>query len=627
MQTKSFLSVFIVLATVLQSCRPISLNALSYLGDRYRSNLIPFREDVLFGNKPILDQYDFIVVGAGAAGATVARRLAEVPEWKILLLEAGREESLATSTPVVAHYWQFTDYNWAYRTEEEPRACLGIKNKKCLWPAGKGLGGSTIINNNIYTRGNVRDFDRWAEAGNEGWSYKDVLPYFLKNEDITVPELKHSPYHGVGGPMPISYSPFKSKLLDAFIESAPEVGMRVVDYNEPGSHVGFSRIQGTINYGRRTTSAKAYLRGNLTNLHIVEGAFVTKVLIDPKTKITLGVEFEKKNRKRRVLARKEVIVSAGTFNSAKLLMLSGVGPKEHLESLGIPALSDLRVGDNLQEHPAFASLAFTVNETVGLIPERMFKSLLKELFNFLDGNGWLTTMGCEGLGYVKTKYNTDPGDVPDIEYIFVPMTLAGEEGLGGGVLRRSMGISDVVENDLFKGLYNKDGWSIWPMLMYPESRGQVRLRNANPHSKPMIRANFFEDSVDLNRIVEGIKMIIELSKTKAFQKYGSTLNTRPMPGCKHLQFGSDSYWACCVQRLTMQMHHQSGTCKMGPDYDKNAVVNSQLLVYGISKLRVIDCSIMPTITGGHTVAPAYMIGEKGADLVKSTWLDPVNTAF
>lgn len=150
---------------------------------------------------------------------------------------------------------------------------------------------------------------------------------------------------------------------------------------------------------------------------------------------------------------------------------------------------------------------------------------------------------------------------------------------------------------------------------------QVRLRNANPYSKPVIRANFFDNPVDLYRIVEAIKMVIELNKTPAFQKLGSTLSTRTVPGCRHLKYGTDPYWACCVQRLTMQMHHQAGTCKMGPPHDRNAVVSPQLSVYGVSRLRVIDCSIMPTITGGHTVAPAYMIGEKGADLIKSAWLN------
>lgn len=151
------------------------------------------------------------------------------------------------------------------------------------------------------------------------------------------------------------------------------------------------------------------------------------------------------------------------------------------------------------------------------------------------------------------------------------------------------------------------------------------MRDANPYSKPVIRANFFDKSIDLHRIVEGIKLVLELNDTPAFQKLGSTLNTRTVPGCRHLTYGTDPYWACCVQRLTMQMHHQVGTCKMGPESDRNAVVNPSLMVYGVSKLRVIDCSIMPTITGAHTVAPAYMIGEKGADLVKSTWLNSLNS--
>lgn len=450
-----------------------SVNILGFLGQAYRKNLIQFREDPQFGNKKILDEYDFIVVGAGAAGATVARRLAEVSKWNILLLEAGGEESLITSLPSIAHYLQFTNYNWAYHTEEELHACKGLVNKTCPWPAGKGLGGSTIINNNMYTRGNVRDFDRWAEAGNRGWSYKEVLPYFLKNEDVNIPELKRSPYHGVGGPLPINYPDYKSKLVEAFLESAPEVGMSVGDYNAPGSHVVFSRIQSTTSSGRRITSARAYLHDNLNNLHIVEFGYVTKILIDDRTKVAYGVEFMKNKKKRRVLAKKEVIISAGTFNSAKLLMLSGIGPKEHLGPLGIKTVSDLRVGDNLQEHPAFAGLAFLVNETVSFVPDRIFRDLINEAFKINEKRSFMTTLPPEGVGYVKTKYNTDVGDIPDIEYIFLSTSLAGEGGLGGSIGRRSMGVPDRLYYETYNGALARDTWSIWVMLMYPESRGQV----------------------------------------------------------------------------------------------------------------------------------------------------------
>lgn len=475
---------YIVLGIFLLAAHPCaSLDIFQYLGQSYRKNLIQFREDSLFGNKPILNEYDFIVVGAGAAGATVARRLAEVPEWTVLLLEAGGEESLITSVPAIAHYLQFTNYNWAYHTEVEPRACKGLTNKVCPWPAGKGLGGSTIINNNMYTRGNVRDFDRWSEAGNPGWSYAEVLPYFLKNEDINVPELKRSPYHGVGGPMSISYPPFKSKLFDAFLESAPEVGMRVGDYNAPGSHVVFSRVQSTTLNGRRVTAAKAYLQDNLKNLHVVEFGHVTRILIDEETKTAYGVEFVKKKNKRRVVARKEVIVSAGTFNSAKLLMLSGIGPKEHLGPLGINTISDLRVGDNLQEHPAYAGLNFIINQTESFIPDRVFRNPIQEAIKFLDQKSWMTVLPPEAVGYVKTKYNQDVGDIPDIEYIFLAGSLASEGGLGATLARRSMSIPDKLFYESYKNTLNKDSWSIWPMLMYPESRGQVSTNRMSPFNQ------------------------------------------------------------------------------------------------------------------------------------------------
>jgi len=470
----------LAVGVVLQVARPCgSFDFLRYLGRSYRENLIRFREDAQFGDQPILDEYDFIVVGAGAAGATVARRLAEVPEWTVLLLEAGGEESMITSIPAIAHYLQFTNYNWAYRTEEESHACKGLVNRTCPWPAGKGLGGSTIINNNMYTRGNVRDFDRWAEAGNPGWAYADVLPYFLKNEDINVPELKRSLYHGVGGPVSVSYPAFKSKLLDAFLESASEVGARVGDYNAPGSHVVFSRVQSTTSNGNRVTSARAYLQDNPKNLHVVEFGHVTRLLIDESTKTVHGVEFVKNRRKRTALAKKEVIVSAGTFNSAKLLMLSGVGPKEHLDPLGIKTLSDLRVGDNLQEHPAFAGLNFVVNETVGFVPDRFYRNIVDEMIRIYERKSWMSVLPPEGVGYVKTKYNENAGDLPDIEYIFIPSSLAAEDGLGASVGRRSMGIPDQLYREMYKDALNKDSWTIWPMLMYPASRGQVsRTRSA-----------------------------------------------------------------------------------------------------------------------------------------------------
>ncbi|KAL1453730.1 hypothetical protein WDU94_010046, partial [Cyamophila willieti] len=573
----------------------------------------------------ILKEYDFIVVGAGPAGCVVTNRLTENLDWKVLLLEAGDEEIVLTDIPETAHYLQFTNYNWNFTTEFQPGACRGLINERCPWPSGRAVGGGSIINNNIYTRGNPNDFDRWLEAGNEGWGYADLLPYFKKSEDIDIPELKRSEFHGVGGPLNIDYPPFTSKLVEAFLESAQEVGLNLTDYNHPDRNLGFSRIQATIQFGRRHSASQAFLVpiAERVNFHIMKKAHVTKILIEPKTKRAFGVEFMKDNKKRVVYAKKEVILSSGAFFSPHLLMLSGVGPRDQLEKFNIPVLADLQVGKNLQEHPAFASLAFTVNREVGLVSGRLIGDLGREMFKSFTNQGWSTTLGCEGLGYVRTKYNNYPPGVPDIEYIFVPASIVNEEGMG--VLRKTMGIPERTVNEVFKNAKNTDAWTIWPMLMYPESRGYVRLKSADPFVYPAVQSNFFQDPLDLLRIVEGIKMVIKLSKTNAFQKYKSKLSTGILPACKQHVYGSDEYWGCCVRQLTMQMHHQVGTCKMGLRRDKTAVVDPRLRVHGIKGLRVIDSSIMPTITGGHTVAPSYMIGEKGADLIKEDWLR--NPAF
>ncbi|XP_017301334.1 glucose dehydrogenase [FAD, quinone]-like, partial [Diaphorina citri] len=524
------------------------------------------------------------------SGCVVTNRLTENPDWKVLLLEAGDEENALTDIPETAHYLQFTKFNWNFTTEFQPGACRGLNNERCPWPAGRAVGGASVINNNIYTRGNPNDFDRWLEAGNVGWGYKDVLPYFKKSEDIDVPELKRSEYHGVGGYLNVDYSPYKSKLMDAFLESAPEVGLNLTDYNSPDGNVGFSRIQGTIQFGRRFSASQAFLRPIVErpNFHVMKKARVLKVLIDPNTKRVFGVEFMKNNKKRVVYAKKEVVLSAGAFFSPHLLLLSGIGPREQLEQFNIPVLADLQVGENLQEHPAFASLAFTVNQKVGLVSDRIFSNLAKETIKAFTNQGWTTTLGCEGLGYVRTKYNNYPPGVPDIEYIFVPASLAIEEEKGGSLLRKTMGIPDRTFKELFRDVKNKDAWSIWPMLMYPESRGYVRLKSADPMVYPAVQSNFFQDPLDLLRIVEGIKMVIELSKTNAFQKYKSKLSTRILPACKKHKYGSDDYWGCCVRQLTMQMHHQCGTCKMGPDGDRTAVVDPRLRVHGIKGENVVD---------------------------------------
>lgn len=582
----------------------------------YLEQGIHFRENIFLGDKPILEEYDFVIIGAGPGGSVVANRLSEIGHWKILLLEAGEDENIYTDIPATAAHWSFSNFNWGYKAERTENACLAMVDQRCPWPRGKGLGGTSIINYMIYTRGHREDYDEYAANGNTGWAYKDVLPYFLKSENNSIPEYENSPYHSQYGNLHVERPRHKTILVDAFLKAGEELGYKTIDYTEP-THHGFSRIQATTRRGRRCSASKAYLKPikYRRNLHISIQTRVTKILIDPQTKNAYGVEFVKNRRKRVVFARKEVILSAGALNSPQLLMLSGVGPKEHLNQLNIPVIQDLRVGENLQEHYSTIGLSFVINQTgAALVENRLNLKIFLDWLN--NGRGILTVPGgVEGIGYSRTKY-ADPDQRPDIEFIFAAASLASDNG----AIRKSFGVSDCYYEQVFKYMYNKDTWSILPMLLHPRTKGRILLRDKNPWHAPRFYYNYFEEEHDLKVLVEGVKEVIKISETKPFQKIGTKLNPSRLPQCSQHTYLSDDYWACFVRYFTGTLHHQSGTCKMGPSTDKTAVVDPELRVYGIHNLRVVDASIFPKIPGAHLYAPTVMVGEKASDMIKNHWI-------
>ena len=304
--------------------------------------------------------------GGGSAGAVLANRLSENPAWNILLLEAGPDESEASDVPVLANNLQLGAFDWKYKTEPQPgRACLGHKGARCNWPRGKVLGGSSVLNYMLYVRGNRGDYDAWSQAGNTGWSYEEVLPYFKKSEDNRNPYLaRDRRHHGTGGLLTVQEPPWKTPLAVAFVEAGVEMGYDNRDCNG-ARQTGFMLPQATIRRGSRCSTAKAFLRQarDRDNLDIALGSHVMKILIDPGSKKAYGVKLWRDGRMYSVFSRREVVLSAGALNSPQLLMLSGIGPAPHLSALGIPLMADLSVGRNLQDHYGLLSLRGVINLT------------------------------------------------------------------------------------------------------------------------------------------------------------------------------------------------------------------------------------------------------------------------
>lgn len=404
-----------------------------------------------------------------------------------------------------------------------------------------------------------------------------MLKTFKKLETFDGPLVNADPsYRNFNGPLRIAHPPFQSSLVDAFIEAGRELGFSPVDYNGENM-TGFSYVQATQINGERMSSNRAYLHPakKRRNLVVSMNSLVTRVLINPETKTAYGVEFIKDNRRIEVLAKKEVILSAGAIATPQLLMLSGVGPAKHLRSQGIHVIQDLPVGENLMDHVCYGGLTFFINDTQSIVIPDFLKPANPTLNDyFYRRGGFLSTAGgVEGLGYVNVDDPKQENDQPNMELMFATVSIVSDQ-----LIHVPFGITDYYWKRLFADNLHRHAWIIWPLLLKPKSRGRILLKSRNPRDHPRIFANYFSDPDDVRVAVKGIRMAIEVSKTRSMQRFGSKFHDRTIPGCERYVPDSDAYWECALRTFTITLWHHSGTCKMGREDDPTAVVNSRLQV-------------------------------------------------
>jgi choline dehydrogenase len=511
-------------------------------------------------------RFDYVIVGAGSAGCVLAARLSADPDVRVALLEAGAEDTQPEIRIPAAFPALFkSSLDWDLLGEPEP----GLDGRRLYLPRGRMLGGCSSINAMIYIRGNRADYDGWAHAGCEGWSYDEVLPYFKRSEDN---ERGEDPHHGAGGPLSVSDSRSMHPLVDAMLEAARQAGHEHNPDFNGARQEGVGRFQLTQRDGLRWSTADAFLRPaqSRPNLEVIPRAMALRIVFEGSRAV--GVQVVCDGRVEDLRAQREVIVCAGAYQSPVLLMLSGIGPEDQLTPFGIEIREALPVGEGLQDH-CMAQVNYLTDE------QSLFMATTPENFALLEqGRGPLTSNIPEAAGFFRTR----PGlDAPDMEFHFAP-SMFFDQGLTAPA---------------------DHGYCFGPVVINPTSRGRVMLRAPLPDSKPRVLCNFLTTEEDRRCMVAGMRMALEIAEQAPLRAVERAPFSVP-------ESDSDGDLLAFARRVGQSVYHPTSTCAIGP------VVDSELRVHGFDGLRVVDASVMPRVTRGNTNAPTIMIAERGADLIR-----------
>jgi choline dehydrogenase-like flavoprotein len=527
------------------------------------------------------NSYDYIIIGSGTAGCVLANRLSKDPSNSVCLIEAGPPDTspLVHIPAAVGALLFHKKMGWGYKTAPQRE----LNGRQIPVPRGRVLGGCSSTNGMVYFRGQPRDFDDWAAMGNSGWSYREVLPYFLRSEkNLNYPD---SPWHGHDGPMIVADMNRLNPLIDTFLQAAYSLGYpKCDDFNATLNPVGFNSRQGCIHNGRRVSGVTAFLDPvkHRRNLSVMTKTLVTRINLENRRAV--GVEMNVAGETRRLQGRKEIILSAGTFGSPQILMLSGIGDGRDLHALGIAVQHDLpAVGRNFHDHPAIGIIYRTRNtESYGLSLRAFPRGVWNLIEYLLFRRGPLASFLFEAMGFMRTAEGLDR---PDIQFVFQPAT------------RPTPRFPIPVGH----------GYAMNPVLLYPKSRGRVTLASPDPHAMPIIDPNLLGDPADIPPLLRAIRISRKILNAPAFDRYQSV---ETLPGPERQE---DDALVDYLRNYLMTVHHPVSTCRMGGDPE--SVVDPQLRVRGIDGLRVADASIFPRLVGGNTNAAVVMVAEKASDLI------------